>query len=80
MQLPLFLQSNYIYMSNAVDTNKEKDFGYNWVTSSRFLFYIQVFIVFAMVLGGCFNLYQHRYKGKPEVEVPGNTLYTPVYK
>ncbi|HRI20641.1 MAG TPA: hypothetical protein PLA68_06785 [Panacibacter sp.] len=67
-------------MSNHVETNNEKDFGYNWVTSSRFLFYIQVLIVVALTLGGCFQLYGHRYKGKPEVEVPGNTLYTPQYK
>lgn len=67
-------------MSHEVETNKEKDFGYNWVTTSRFLFYMQVFVVLAMTLGGCYQLYQHRYKGKPEVEVPGNTLYTPQYK
>ena len=63
-----------------VEQYKDKEFGYNWVTSSRFLFYIQVFVVVAFLLGGCYNLYQHRYKGKPEVEVPDNTLYTPKYK
>lgn len=67
-------------MSNEIEEHKEKDFGHNWVTSSRFLFYMQVLVIAAMVLGGCFQLYQHRYKGKPEVEVPGNTLYTPQYK
>lgn len=59
---------------------KEKDFTKNWVNSSRFLFYLQVFIVVAFVFGGCYNLYQHRYKGKPDVVVPDNTLYTPKYK
>ena len=59
---------------------KDREFGYNWVTSSRFLFYMQVFIVVAFLVGGCFELYEHRYKGHPEVEVPGNTLYTPQYK
>lgn len=58
----------------------EKDVTYNWVTSSRFLFYVKVFCLLAFVLGGCYNLYVHRYKGKPEVEVPENTLYTPQYK
>ena len=67
-------------MSNEIEEQKQKDFGYNWVTSSRFLFYMQVLVVAAMILGGCFQLYQHRYKGKPDVEVPGNTLYTPQYK
>jgi hypothetical protein len=59
---------------------KEKEFGYNWVTSSRFLFYMQVLCFAALVFGMCYNLYEHRYKGKPDVEVPTNTLYTPQYK
>ena len=59
---------------------REKDFKYNWVNSSVFLFYLQVFCVVAFTLGGCYGLYQHRYKGKPDVVVPGNTLYTPQYK
>ena len=63
-----------------IEKHKEKEFGYNWVTSSRFLFYMQVLIVVAFLFGGCFELYGHRYKGKPDVEVPGNTLYTPQYK
>lgn len=57
-----------------------KDIAYNWVNSSVFLFYLQVFCVVAFLLGGCYGLYTHRYKGKPEVNVPVNTLYTPQYK
>jgi hypothetical protein len=67
-------------MENDYESYKERDFGYNWVTSSRFLFYMQVFVVVAFLVGGCFELYEHRYRGKPEVEVPDNTLYTPKYK
>ncbi|MBN9381291.1 MAG: hypothetical protein J0H74_11025 [Chitinophagaceae bacterium] len=59
---------------------KLKDFAYSWVNSSVFLFYLQVFCIVALVVGGSIALYQHRYKGKPEVNVPGNTLYTPQYK
>lgn len=59
---------------------KLKDFAHSWVNSSVFLFYLQVFCIVAFLLGGCYGLYTHRYKGKPEVEVPGNTLYTPQYK
>lgn len=59
---------------------REKDFAYNWVHSSVFLFYLKVFCILAFVLGGCYGLYKHKYKGKPEVNVPGNTLYTPQYK
>jgi hypothetical protein len=58
----------------------KNDFTRNWVSSSRFLFYVQVACVLAFVLGGCYNLYKHRYKGKPEVTVPESTLSTPKYK
>ena len=57
-----------------------KDFAHNWVSSSRFIFFCQIFVLVAMILGGCYGLYNHRYKGKPEVEVPENTQYNPVYK
>jgi hypothetical protein len=59
---------------------REKDFSYSWVNSSAFLFYLQVFCIVAFILGGCFSLYRHSYKGKPNVAVPDNTLYTPKYK
>ena len=62
-----------------IDTT-DKDFAHNWVSSSRFLFFCQVFLVVAFLLGGCYALYGHRYKGKPEVVVPENTLYNPQYK
>lgn len=59
---------------------KHKDFTHSWPSSSRFLWYCQVFLIIAFVLGGCYGLYTHRYKGKPEVNIPGNTLYKPTYK
>ena len=59
---------------------REKDFAHNWVHSSVFLFYLQVFCIIAFVLGGCYSLYTMRYKGKPKVEVHENTLYSPKYK
>ena len=59
---------------------KLKDIAYSWVNSSGFLFYLQVFCMVAFLLGGCYGLYVHHYKGKPDVVVPGNTLYTPQYK
>ncbi|MDQ6757906.1 MAG: hypothetical protein M3004_13330 [Bacteroidota bacterium] len=60
--------------------NDHKDFAHNWVSSSRFLFYCQVFLFVAFLTGGCYGLYKHHYKGKPEVAVPDNTLYNPKYK
>ena len=67
-------------MENLEKDYSDKDFKKSWVNSSVFLFYLQVFCILAFVLGGCYNLYTHRYKGKPKVEVPANTLYTPQYK
>ncbi len=67
-------------MIYEADKSKQKDIRYSWVSSSRFIFYVQVFCMIAVLLGGCYNLYQNRYKGKPDVQVPGNTLYTPQYK
>ena len=60
--------------------NKEKDFAHNWVSSSRFLFYCLFTLLIAFSIGGCYNLYKHSYKGKPEVSAPDNTLYNPKYK
>ena len=59
---------------------REKDFAHDWVHSSVFLFYLTVFVTIAFIVGGSYSLYKHRYKGKPEVSVPGSTQYTPKYK
>jgi hypothetical protein len=66
--------------NNTQDTAARNDFGRNWVSSSRFLFHIQLFAIVAFVMGGCYGLYSMRYKGKPKVEVPESTQYTPKYK
>lgn len=59
---------------------RRKDVRYSWVSSSRFIFYIQVTIYASIILGGCYTLYQHKYHGKPNVEIPSNTNYNPTYK
>jgi len=66
--------------NQEVRNPKLKDITYSWVNSSVFLFYLQVFCIVALVVGGAYGLYTHRYKGKPDVVVPANTLYTPQYK
>ncbi len=58
----------------------EKDFTKNWVNSSRFLFYLQVFCILSFIFGGCYRLYNERYKGKPDIEIQSSTKYTPEYK
>ncbi|MEI2737965.1 MAG: hypothetical protein V9F01_04190 [Chitinophagaceae bacterium] len=58
---------------------QDKDFTHNWVSSSAFLFYLQVACIVAFVIGGCYNLYTKRYS-KPEVPVQESSLYTPKYK
>lgn len=67
-------------VNEEIREHKEKDLGFNWVMSSRFLFYVQVFCIIAFLLGTCYMLYTKSYDGKPDVEVPDNTLYTPKYK
>ncbi len=79
------MHRNQLIMDQHLEQEQEqdyrnKDFKNNWVNSSVFLFYLQVFCLVAFVLGGCYNLYKHSYKGKPEVNVPSSTLYTPDYK
>ncbi len=67
-------------MQQQIIENKEQDFAHNWVSSSRFIFRMQLFAVVAIILSACVAQYQHRYKGKPKVNVPENTLYDPKYK
>jgi hypothetical protein len=82
-QSPIFASQNCI-MSNQHEYQQElkkiqdKDFTHNWVSSSGFLFYLQVACVVAFVLGGCYMLYTKRYD-KPNPKVPNSTLYTPKY-
>jgi hypothetical protein len=72
------MQQHYEYES--VPMNDDREFGKNWVTSSRFLFLVTVFTFLAFMAGCSYQIYQHRYMGKPKVDVPPNTLYTPKYQ
>ena len=60
--------------------NREQDIAHNWVSTSRFIWLCQILLIVAFILGGCYGLYTHHYKGKPDVAVPDNTLYNPKYK
>ena len=57
----------------------DRDFTHSWVSSSAFLFYLQVACIVAFVFGGCYMLYTKRFE-KPEVKVQESTQYTPKYK
>ena len=57
----------------------DRDFTHSWVSSSAFLFYLQVACIVAFVFGGCYMLYTKRFE-KPNVNVQESTLYTPKYK
>ena len=65
--------------AKEVQKIQDKDFTHNWVSSSAFLFYLQVACIVAFVLGGCYMLYSKRYS-KPTVNVQESTLYNPKYK
>lgn len=71
--------SQQIQHTDVSEVN-EKDVTHNWVNASRFLFYVHVWCIVAFLLSGCYTLYTHRYKGKPEVEISPSTLYMPQYK
>jgi len=58
---------------------QERDFTHNWVSSSAFLFYLQIACVVAFVFGSCYMLATKRFD-KPTVPVQESTLYTPKYK
>jgi hypothetical protein len=58
---------------------QDKDFTHNWVSSSAFLFYLQVACIVAFVLGGCYMLYDKKYS-KVEAPVQESSQYTPKYK
>jgi hypothetical protein len=77
---PYFCSAIENYMANEIEDNKKKDFTNNWVSSSRFLFYVQVFCILTFLLGGCYRLYTQRFKGAPEVEVQSSSKYKPEYK
>ncbi|GAA4312699.1 hypothetical protein [Compostibacter hankyongensis] len=65
---------------NTAEDNALNDVATSWVSTSRFIFYLVVAALVAYSVAMCFGLYAHRYKGKPDVTVPSNTLYNPKYK
>jgi len=58
---------------------QDRDFAHSWVSSSAFLFYLQIACIVAFLFGGCYMLYTKRFD-KPEVKIQESTLYTPQYK
>lgn len=58
---------------------QDSDFTHSWVSSSGFLFYLQVACFVAFTLGGCYMLYTKRYE-KIDVPVQESSQYTPKYK
>ena len=61
------------------EASSEKDISKNWVSSSRFLFYVTVFALLSLVLGNCTKLFSSGFK-KPKVEVNPSSQYKPEYK
>lgn len=80
MLKPYFCSRKINAMEKQYIDETHKDFAHNWVSSSRFLFFCQVFLVVAFILGGCYALSTHSYKGRPNVAVPESSQYNPKYK
>lgn len=58
---------------------QDRDFAHNWVSSSAFLFYLQIACIVAFIFGSCYMLSTKRFN-KPEPTVTESSLYTPKYK
>jgi hypothetical protein len=56
-----------------------KDINSNWVTSSKFLFYVSIFAILSLVVGNCTKLFTSGFK-KPNPEVQTSSQYKPEYK
>jgi hypothetical protein len=56
-----------------------KDINSNWVTSSKFLFYVTIFAILSLVVGNCTKLFTSGFK-KPNPEVQTSSQYKPEYK
>lgn len=59
--------------------NEAKDITHSWVSSSGFLFYLQIGLFLAFMVGCSAKLCTKRFH-KAEVNVQESTLYTPKYK
>jgi len=71
--------SNQQEYQQELKKTQDKDFTHDWVSSSAFLFYLQVACIVVFVLGACFMLYTKRFD-KPDVKIQESSLYTPKYK
>jgi hypothetical protein len=68
-------------MSQDLHTTEasQKDIKSNWVSSSRFFFYVSVFALLALVVGNCSKVFSSGFK-KPNPEVNTSSQYKPEYK
>ena len=71
--------SNHGHHDQELQKIQDKDFAHNWVSSSAFLFYLQVACIVAFVLGGCYMLYTKKYD-RIDAPVQESSKYTPEYK
>ena len=81
---PIFATQNFAMTQNSeyqqeLKKVQDQDFTHNWVSSSGFLFYLQVACIVAFVFGACTMLYNKRYS-KIDVPVQESSQYTPKYK
>lgn len=67
-------------LNEAEYLTNERDIRQNWVSSSRFLFYIKIVGICVFLLSTCVALFVKRYPGKPDVEVQKSSQYTPSYQ
>jgi len=75
------MDTQYDEYQQELEKVQDKDFVYNWVSSSAFIFYLSVFCLLAFFLGSCLKLYTKRFEnsGPDKITIQESTLYTPKY-
>lgn len=73
---PMNFEQEY---QQEVAQSEKSDFTHNWVSTSGFLFYLQVGCLVAFMFGACGMLYTKRYE-QIKAPVQESSLYTPQYK
>ncbi|MGL4347444.1 MAG: hypothetical protein ACRCR9_05145 [Chitinophagaceae bacterium] len=68
-------------MSKCCSKSATHDDGLrNWITYSHFLAYLSGILLVFFLIGMSYGLYRFSYRGKPNLQIPESTLYTPIYK
>ena len=72
------MNTQYVH-EKKIKKMQGRDFTYNWVSSSVFLYYLHLVCIAGFLLGACYMLYTKRFN-KPDVHIQESSRYVPNYK